>query len=253
MSKDGRIDMRDMERVVDKNTRLIEVSFVSMYNGFQHDLKAVADLAHAHGAYVYADLIQGVGAVPLDIHATGVDFAASASYKWLMGDFGLAFLYVREDLLGSVFPRLHSSYESSPDMAIHTSPLDPQTPTPLTYTLGTDTNSYTHLGTLGYGARAALSVSIPYIQSLGVDAIQRHRQPLLQRLQSELPRLGFKPQTPPDSTSPIVTFAHKDEAGITKKLQAARVSVRVADYWMRIAPSVYNDMTDVERLIEALA
>jgi selenocysteine lyase/cysteine desulfurase len=253
MSRDGRIDLKDMERVVDRNTRLIEVSFVSMYNGFQHDLKAVADLAHAHGAYVYADLIQGVGAVPLDIHATGVDFAASATYKWLMGDFGLGFMYVREDLLGTVFPRLHWSYESAPDTEIHTSSLDPQSPTPLTYTPGTDTNSYTHLGTLAYGARAALAVSLPYIQSLGVEAIQRHRQPLLQRLQAELPRLGFRAQTPSDSTSPIVTFAHKDEAGITKKLAAAKVNVRLASYWMRISPSVYNDMADVDRLLEALA
>ena len=55
----------------------------------QHDLKAVCDLAHAHGAYVYADIIQGVGTVPLDVRATGVDFAATATYKWLMGDFGL--------------------------------------------------------------------------------------------------------------------------------------------------------------------
>jgi selenocysteine lyase/cysteine desulfurase len=73
------------------------------------------------------------------------------------------------------------------------------------------------------------------------------------RLQQELPRLGFRPQTPLDSTSPIVTFAHKDAATISKKLEAARVNVRVADYWMRIAPSVYNDMHDVERLLEALA
>jgi selenocysteine lyase/cysteine desulfurase len=253
MPRDGRIDLKDMERVVDRNTRLIEVSFVSMYNGFQHDLKAVADLAHAHGAYVYADIIQGVGAVPLDIHATGVDFAASATYKWLMGDFGLAFMYVREDLLGTVFPRLHWSYESAPDVEIHTSPLDPQSPTALTYTPGTDANTYTQLGTMALGVRAALAVSIPYIQSLGVDAIQRHRQPLLRRLQSELPRLGFTPQTPSDSTSPIVTFAHKDEATITKKLLSARVNVRIAPYWMRVSPSVYNDMADVERLVEALS
>jgi selenocysteine lyase/cysteine desulfurase len=251
--RDGRIDLRDLERVVDKNTRLIECSFVSMYNGFQHDLKAVADLAHAHGAYVYADIIQGVGAVPLDIHATGVDFAATATYKWLMGDFGMGFMYVREDLLGSVFHHSHWSYESAPDLDMHLSPLDPNHATPLTYTAGTDLNSYTQLGTLGNGARAALEVSLPYIQSLGVEAIQQHRQPLLQRLQAEMPRLGFTPQTPPDSTSPIVTFAHKDEAGITKKLAAARVNVRVADYWMRISPSIYNDMADVEHLLAALS
>ena len=80
-----------------------------MHNGFQHDLKAVCDLAHAHGAYVYADIIQGVGASPLDVRATGLDFAASATYKWLMGDFGLGFLFVREDLLGTVVRRHEES------------------------------------------------------------------------------------------------------------------------------------------------
>jgi selenocysteine lyase/cysteine desulfurase len=253
MPRDGRIDLEDMARVIDKHTKLVEVSFVSMYNGFQHDLKAVAALAHAHGAYVYADLIQGVGAVPLDIHATDVDFAATATYKWLMGDFGLGFFYVKEALLGTVMQRTHWSYDSAPDTDTHRSPFDPRTPTVVTYTPGTDANSYVQLGTMAFGVGAPLSVSIPYILDLGVDNIQRHRQPLLQRLQDEVPRLGFPPQTPRDSTSPIVTFAHKDEATITRKLEAARVNVRVAPYYMRISPSVYNDMDDVERLLEALA
>jgi selenocysteine lyase/cysteine desulfurase len=125
MPRDGRIDLEDMARVIDKHTKLVEVSFVSMYNGFQHDLKAVAALAHAHGAYVYADLIQGVGAVPLDIHATDVDFAATATYKWLMGDFGLGFFYVKEALLGTVMQRPHWSYDSAPDTDTHRSPFDP--------------------------------------------------------------------------------------------------------------------------------
>jgi selenocysteine lyase/cysteine desulfurase len=100
---------------------------------------------------------------------------------------------------------------------------------------------------------AALGVSIPYIQQLGVENIQRHRQPLLRRLQQEMPRLGFTPQTPPDSTSPIVTFAIKDTREVSRKLEAARVNVRVADHWVRIAPSIYNDMQDGERLLAALA
>jgi selenocysteine lyase/cysteine desulfurase len=251
--RDGRIDIQDLERVVDNKTKLVEVSLVSMYNGFQHDLKAVCDLAHAHGAYVYADIIQGVGAVPFDVRASGVDFAASATYKWLMGDFGLAFFFVREDLLGKVIQRPHWSYESAEDTDIHLSPLDPLSPTPVTWTPGTTTSTYFQLGTMASGVAAALGVSIPYIQQLGVENIQRHRQPLINRLQQELPRLGFLPQTPLDSTSPIVTFAHRDAEGLTRKLEAAQVNVRVAPYWMRIAPSVYNDMNDVERLLEALA
>jgi rhodanese-related sulfurtransferase len=87
----ARIDLHDMEKVIDRKTKLVEVSLVAMYNGFQHDLKAVCDLAHANGAYVYADIIQAAGASPIDVKATGVDFAACASFKWLMADFGRAF------------------------------------------------------------------------------------------------------------------------------------------------------------------
>ena len=253
MPRDGRIDMQDLERVVDRKTKLIEVSLVSMYNGYQHDLKAVCDLAHAHGAFVYADIIQGVGAVPFDVRATGVDFAATATYKWLMGDFGLGFLFVREKLLGSVIQRPHWSYESASDTELHLSPYDPQYPTPVTWTPGTDASRYFELGTMANGVAAALRVSLPYIQRLGVENIQAWRQPMLKKLQTEMPRLGFTPQTPTDCTSPIITFAHKGAEPINKKLQAAQVSVRVAPYYMRIAPSIYNDLHDVERLLEALA
>jgi len=251
--RNGRIELSDLEPVVNRKTKLVEVSLVSMYNGFQHDLAAVCKLAHAHGAYVYADIIQGAGAVPFDVRATGVDFAACATYKWLMGDFGLGFFFVREDLLGRVIRRPHWSYESAPDTDIHLSPLDPLSPQPVTFTPGTDAASYFQLGTMASAVGAALGVSVPYIQQLGVENIQRYRQPLLDRLQRELPRLGFVPQTPLDSTSPIVTFAHRDAQRLNEKLGAARVSVRVAPYWMRIAPSIYNDMDDVERMLEALS
>jgi selenocysteine lyase/cysteine desulfurase len=160
---------------------------------------------------------------------------------------------VREDLLGSVVQRPHWSYESAPDTEIHLSPFDPQSPKPVTYTPGTDATSYFQLGTMASAVGAALGISIPYIQGLGVQNIQNWRIPLIRRLQQEMPRLGFTPQTPLDSTSPIVTFAHKDEARITQKLQAARVNVRVAPYWMRISPSIYNDMQDIDRLLDALS
>jgi selenocysteine lyase/cysteine desulfurase len=251
--KDGRVDFKDIERLVDRKTKLVEVSFVAMYNGFQHDLKPICDLAHAHGAYVYADIIQGAGAVPLDVRATGVDFAASATYKWLMGDFGLAFFFVREELLGTVFKRRHWSYNSAPDADMHYSPFDPEFPKPVTYTPGTDAASHVQLGTTASAIAAALAVSVPYIRGLGVENIQSHRVPLIRKLQQELPRLGFTPQTPIDSTSPVVTFAMKDTSAIARKLDAARVNVRVAPHWMRLSPSVYNDMADVDRLLEALA
>ena len=143
---DGRIDMRDMARLVDKRTRLIEVSSVASYNGFQHDLKAVCDLAHANGAYVYADIIQSVGAVPLDVRAIGLDFAACSGFKWLMADFGLGFLYAREDLLDRVIQRTQVGYYSG-SVDAHDSPLDPEhAATPLAWSLGREASSHFEVG-----------------------------------------------------------------------------------------------------------
>jgi selenocysteine lyase/cysteine desulfurase len=102
--RDWTIDIRDVERAVDRNTRLVSMALVSNVNGYLHDAKAIADLAHAHGAYVYADLVQAVGAVPVDVQAMGIDCAGTATYKWLMGERGFGFLYVREDLQERVVP-----------------------------------------------------------------------------------------------------------------------------------------------------
>ncbi|MGV3708549.1 MAG: hypothetical protein ACO1Q7_06880 [Gemmatimonas sp.] len=60
--------------------------------------------------------------------------------------------------------------------------------------------------------------------------------------------------TPRASTSGNVTFARKDLAAgtLTAKLASAKVNVRIGRDWMRVSPSVYNSMADVERLLEAL-
>ena len=93
MDSNYKIDLADMDLAISPGTKLVAVSHVSLYNGFQHDLKALCDLAHSRGALVYVDLIQSAGAVPIDVKAAGVDFAACGTYKWLMGDFGFAFTW----------------------------------------------------------------------------------------------------------------------------------------------------------------
>src|SRR6185503_15315796 len=95
-TKEFRIDIHDLDRVIDKDTLLVELSSTTMYNGFQHDLKTVCELVHSRGGYVYADIIHSAGAEPFDVQANGVDFAACSSFKWLMGDYGLGFLYIKE-------------------------------------------------------------------------------------------------------------------------------------------------------------
>lgn len=251
--RDWRIDLHDMEQMVDKKTRLVEISLVAMNNGFQHDLKAICDLAHAHGAYVYADIAQAAGCTPIDVRASDVDFCACSSFKWLMGDFGLGFLFAKESLLDRVVDRSQYGYFQAQSLESHFLPGDPPGPTPYTWQLDKDTAAHFEVGTHAIGVSHALSQSLPYIRSLGVENIQTHRQPLLKRLREEMPRLGYEPLTPPESTSALITFALKDYKTVKARLEKAGVNARVAQRFIRVSPSVFNDMNDVDKLLEALA
>jgi selenocysteine lyase/cysteine desulfurase len=253
MPKEFRIHIEDLERLIDRNTALVEISHVAMYNGFEHDLKAVSDLAHAHGALVYADIIQGAGAVPIDVRASGVDFCACAGFKWLMSDFGLGFLYAREGLLDTAVQRSQWGYHSVSAMATHFLPYDPPGDSFFSWEAGDDAGAVFEVGSRANGALAALGVSLPYILSIGVENIQAYRQPMLRRLQQEMPRLGFQPVTPRDSTSPLITFATPDGSKAAARLREARINARVASNFIRLSPSIFNDMHDIERLLEALS
>ena len=97
--QEGTVKAAAFEPLVNRRTRLVSVALVSHQNGYRHDLKPLADLAHAHGAWLYTDAIQAAGAVAIDVRASGVDALCSGTYKWLHGGFGVAPFYVRRELL----------------------------------------------------------------------------------------------------------------------------------------------------------
>src|SRR5215467_8319016 len=253
MPRDWRIDLKDLERVIDKKTKLVEISLVAMANGFQHDLKAVCDLAHSRGAYVYADIVQAAGNTPIDVRSSGLDFAACATFKWLMGDFGLGFLYVKEELLDRVLRQTQYGYYQAAAMQAHFLPGDDPAPTPYSWRLHNDATGHFEVGTSGSGAQHILAETLPYLRKIGIARIQAHRQPLLKKLREEMPRLGFTSITPLESTSAITSFTMKDRANVVERLQKANVNVRVAEDFLRVSPSVFNDMGDIDKLLEALS
>jgi len=252
-SREWRIELKDLERAINKKTRLVEISLVTMDNGFQHDLKAVCDLAHAHGAYVYADIVQAAGTTPIDVRASDVDFCACSSFKWLMGDFGLGFLFVKEALLDKVIQRTQYGYYQAQDLESHFLPGDTPGAAPYSWQFIPGATGHFETGTPAIGAAQVLAESLPYIRSLGVENIQAHRQPLLKKLHQEMPRLGFEPLTPPESTAALISFVVRNPEETRKRLASAQVNVRVSDRFIRISPSVFNDLSDVDRLLEALA
>jgi len=253
--RDWRVDIEDLKKHVDHNTKLIALTFVSNVNGYHlHDIKAISDLAHEHGAYLYADIIQAAGAVPIDVKAMGIDMAACSNFKFLMGGTkGFAFQYVREDLRGTVVrPTQHTSgvrynyapWVDSPDVNAEEILFTPQT----------DSRQYeAGIFQSWFGLFSAIE-SLRYIHKIGVENIRNHVRPLTDRLAEELPSLGYPSITPPGNESPIISFACEDPVATIHKLREAGVHVAMRfGNKMRVSVSVYNNQEDISRLIEALS
>ena len=242
--RDWAIDVRDVERAVDRNTRLISLALVSNVNGYLHDAQAISDVAHAHGAYVYADIVQAAGAVPIDVRAMGIDCAATATYKWLMGERGFGYLYVREDLQDKVVPTTrygHRQVASFDRVGLTWQPL----PGAARYETGTFPNA---LALCSYE-------SLKYIETLGLSNIRAHARQLTERLQKELPAAGYPSLTPKANETPIVAFALRDAAETAKRLKAANVAATIitAEKRLRLAVSVFNTHDDIDRVVRVLS
>jgi len=237
------IDVKDMDRAIDKNTRLVSLALVSNVNGFMHDAKSVSALAHARGAYVFADIIQAVGSVPFNVKALGIDFASAGTYKWLMGERGLGFLYVREDLQGTVLPTTRYGHRQVANF----------NRAELTWEPLPGAAKY-ETGGIGVLLAACVSAGIDYVQALGLDKIRAHARQLTDRLQKELPPLGYKPLTPQGNETPILAFELKDAAATTKALQAGKIAATVIgnENRLRLSVSVFNTHDDIDRVVEVL-
>ncbi len=250
--RDWRIDSSDMEKVIDKRTKLVSITLVSNVNGWVENAKALSDIAHSHGAYLYADIIQAAGSVPVDVKALGIDFAACSNYKWLQGARGSGFLYIREDCQGSVVKDLsypgyvhfnYGSWVAQRDPAADDFPYIPPKGA-----------SRYEPGNVSFVAYAGQSEALKRILAMGVDNIYAHTKPMCDRLKKELPQLGYKLITPMDAASSIVVVQATNLKATEEKLRKAKVQVTTAGAnRVRISPALYNNMDDINRLLSALA
>ncbi len=252
-ARDGRIEMDAFEKAITANTRLVSISSVSMVNGFQHDLQQICELAHARGVLVYADVVHQVGSTPLDVRKSNVDFCSAASYKWLMGDQGLGFLYARKDRLAEIERPWFGHYQLKQRHGLGF-------PSPVNHEEVVEYEHYdSALGYFAMGSQpnviaAQLDYSLQYLLAVGVERIQAYRQPLIDRLQEALPRLGYASITPRDSATALVSFRHAGNGEkLHEKLDAAKITISIAEHHFRVSPSIFNDMDDVECLIAALS
>ena len=237
-NRDGAVTAHDFEPHIDKRTRIVSVAWISHLNGFRHDMRPIADLAHAHGALFYADAVQAVGMIDVDVRASGVDALCCGSYKWLMAEFGVAPFFVSEGYID----RIQSDRIGEFSVA-HTEP-------DYRYQLLKTARKF-EATSPAFGAVSQLQASLSYLERTGIGRIEEHTVGLARQLHEGLVKQGHKVFTPPENRSSIVTFhCGRPVPEARAAFQAANIEVTVRAGQVRVSPALFNNADEIEKCLD---
>ena len=224
---------------------LASISSVHWSDGGVVDLGRVAPALRASGAALLLDATQSVGVLPLDVGAIDPDFVVFPTYKWLLGPYGRAFLYVAQRHQGCM-PLEQTAGGRRAVRAEQT-----------TYMADTayvddarrfDMGERDHLVSLEMAA-----VGIEMMAAWGADAVAQRLAMLTERLAAGLADLDVGISEPRVRSPHILTLGFADgmPAGLIEALAAQNVYVAPRVGRLRISPHVYNDEADVDRFLAA--
>src|SRR5690606_3378409 len=249
----GELDMDAFSALLTERTRFVGVCHVSNALGTVNPVAEIIRQAHAVGAVVLVDGAQAVAHQVVDVQALGCDFYAFSGHK-LYGPTGIGALYGRKALLDAMPP-----WQGGGDMIL-TVAFEGSTyaPAPQRFEAGTPNIA----GTVG------LAAAIEYVQSVGLDAIARHEQILLDYAQEQLQRLpGIRILGTAAHKAAIVSFMvdgiHPHDLGTI--LDSEGVAIRAGHHCAmpimthfgipgtaRASFALYNSLADVDALVDAI-
>ena len=228
---------------VDERTAIVATSHVFYGTGYIQDLEPIAKAAKDAGALFLVDGYQAVGQIPVDPRASGADIYVGGPLKWLLGGPGLAFLWVREELISSLQPTVVSWFGAEDQFSFRVDEFEPRADAGR-FSLGTPAvpTVYTALG----GMEIVLEV--------GMDRIRERIDALTEDLVRRLREAGFPLHVSDDRDrrSGIVMVRVDDSAATVAALAERGIIVDKRGEYVRVSPHFYNTVEENSKLLAAL-
>ena len=231
---------------IDENTAVVAVSSVQYATGTVVDISRLRRSTAQVGARLIVDATQAAGAMRVDAVEWGADAVVTSGYKWLGGHGGVA-LAIMSPLLLEQIPPLPGWMGAS----------DPFEFDATSVSLANDARRYTQ-STMSYASMAGLTVAVEQLLSLGQARIEAHARTLAAMLVSDVSKYGWQPFRSlgdPAASPHIISLEHPRESvrAVVKSLRGLNIVCGIRGGRIRISFAPYNDASDVDILIEALA
>jgi selenocysteine lyase/cysteine desulfurase len=229
---------------------IVSISSVHWADGALLDVAAIARAARACGAVFLIDATQGAGVLDLDVRTLDPDFVVFPTYKWLLGPYGRAFIYVAKRHQSGI-PLEQTSYGRKAVRAEQD-------------VYFTDTDYVDDARRFDMGERdhfismEMAAIGMEMMADWGTKPIAERLGALTARLAQKLDdavrngRVAF-PQAEV-RTPHILSLGFRGGVpkGLTQSLAAQKIYVAPRLGRLRVSPHVYNDEADIDRFAQAL-
>jgi selenocysteine lyase/cysteine desulfurase len=225
--------------------KVVATSWVQFGRGWRTDLAQLASICHDAGALLCADIIQGLGVLPAELEAWGVDFAMSDAHKWMLGPEGIGVLYVAGRNLDLLRP-----LEPGWNCVAHREQWDNRE------LVWDDDARRLEGGSANQAGIHAMGASLDLLATAGIDAVWRHVDGLCDRACAGLAGTGATVLSDRSSSgrSGVVTFtvAGHESAAIHRHLLDAGIVSSPRGGGIRLSPHGYNSADEIDALVTAV-
>lgn len=231
------------EKAVDDRTALVATSRVFYTSGYIQDVRAVADIAHKHGAYVLIDDYQGTGQIPINVNTLDIDFLVSGTLKWLMGGPGLAFVYIREGLISKLEPTITGWFGHKDQFDFKTREFE----------FRNDAARF-ELGTPAVPTIYTANGGMDIVLEISVERICERSRYLTNDLIARAREKGWKVRAPqePERRSSIVMLEMEHPHDVVDALIARNIIADSRPGLLRVSPYFYNTIEENAIVIDAI-